>query len=80
MLQGDISPSPGTDGVSDSPGHAAAPTTCGHSSQVVGQGKHRALGVGAAPRVTQDWGWRSAPGNPPSQELSVKPGRVSHNH
>lgn len=69
MLQGDISPSLGTDRVSDSSGHVSASTACGHSSQVMGQGKHNALGVRAAPQVTQGQGWRSAPGNLSSQEL-----------
>lgn len=37
MLHGDISPSPGADGVSDGPGHTDASPTHGHSSQVMGQ-------------------------------------------
>lgn len=49
MLHGDVSPSPEADGVSGTPGHADAFATRGHSSQVTGQGKHNAPGVGAAP-------------------------------
>lgn len=69
MLHGDIAPSPGADGVSDTPGHAAASATRGHGSQVTGQGKHMAAGVGAAPgpRVTRGQAQSSAPapGDPP---------------
>lgn len=36
MLRGDISPSLGTDRVSDTSGHTCASATLGHSSQVTG--------------------------------------------
>lgn len=80
MLHGDVSPSPAADGVSDGPGHAATSTTRGHSSQVMGQGKHNALGVGAAPQPLGDTrsGRSSAPA--PGNPRGSKQGRASHNH